>query len=141
MSEVLSRNVPEEKDDEIKEEILTRIPILTSPDDIQPLNSIPELSSNQQLMFEQFSEHVYNNLLLSIDDPDHQREKDWLNEKCLKRYLRASKWNLNEAKHRIKYSVEWRREYKPNDIDPKEIEPEVKKKFLLYVIFVYYLKN
>ena len=81
------------------------------------------------------------NLLLSIDDPDHQREKDWLNEKCLKRYLRASKWNLNEAKHRIKYSVEWRREYKPNDIDPKEIEPEVKKKFLLYVIFVYYLKN
>ncbi|CAH1767021.1 14875_t:CDS:2 [Entrophospora sp. SA101] len=101
------------------------IPILTPPNDIQPLKSIAELESSQQLLLNQLTEFVYDNLLLPIEDSNYQREKSWLNEECLKRYLRASKWNLNDAKNRIKYSIDWRREYKPSDIDPKEVEPEV----------------
>jgi exonuclease III len=38
--------------------------------------------------------------------------------------MRATKWNLNEAEKRLKATLEWRREYKPDLIPPDEVKME-----------------
>jgi hypothetical protein len=35
--------------------------------------------------------------------------------------MRAAKWKMHDAEKRIKSSVEWRREYKPELIPPDEV--------------------
>ncbi|WOO76452.1 CRAL-TRIO domain-containing protein [Vanrija pseudolonga] len=40
------------------------------------------------------------------------------------RYMRAAKWHVEDAKKRIKATVEWRREFQPDLIEPGEIEVE-----------------
>lgn len=65
-------------------------------------------------------------LLLPESDPYYPREKKWLLEDtgCIPRYLRASKWKLEDAKKRIKGTLEWRRDYKPDLIPADEVKPE-----------------
>lgn len=38
--------------------------------------------------------------------------------------MRAAKWNFEDAKKRIKGTLEWRREYKPDLIPPDEVKIE-----------------
>lgn len=38
--------------------------------------------------------------------------------------MRAGKWKLDDAKKRIKGTLEWRREYRPELIEPGEVSPE-----------------
>ena len=38
--------------------------------------------------------------------------------------MRASRWNLGEAEKRLKATLEWRREYKPDLIPPDEVKVE-----------------
>ncbi|TXT09230.1 hypothetical protein VHUM_02704 [Vanrija humicola] len=38
--------------------------------------------------------------------------------------MRAAKWHMADAKKRIKGTLEWRREYRPDLIEPGEVEPE-----------------
>ncbi|CAG8455204.1 713_t:CDS:2 [Diversispora eburnea] len=83
----------------------------------------PELNAEQKEIYNKLSEYV-NTILVSPEDSQYQVEREWVSERCLKRYCRSANWNLVDAKNRIKNSLEWRRVYKPNDIDPKEIEPE-----------------
>lgn len=47
--------------------------------------------------------------MLPETDAYHPNEKKWLVEdvECVPRYLRASKWRLEEAKKRIKGTLEW----------------------------------
>ena len=40
------------------------------------------------------------------------------------RYMRAAKWNVDEAKKRIKATMEWRRDFKPDLIAPDEVRVE-----------------
>ncbi|CAG8528065.1 1585_t:CDS:2 [Paraglomus occultum] len=95
---------------------VTKIPILTAPKTYAPIQH-PSLSVKQEEILNRLSDYVKEILLTDS-------EKAWANEACLQRYLRASKWHLDEAMERIKYSLEWRRTYKPEHIDPKEVEPE-----------------
>lgn len=37
------------------------------------------------------------------------------------RYMRAAKWNFEDAKKRIQGTMEWRREFKPDLIPPDEV--------------------
>lgn len=61
-------------------------------------------------------------LLLLESDPYYIWEKRWLNKPdTMARYMRAAKWNFEDAKKRIKGTVEWRREYKPDLIPPDEV--------------------
>lgn len=60
--------------------------------------------------------------LLAENDPYHPWERRWLNKPdTMPRYMRAAKWNLENAKSRIKGTVEWRREFKPDLIPPDEV--------------------
>ncbi|CAG8641175.1 3460_t:CDS:2, partial [Acaulospora colombiana] len=105
----------------MEDERTTNIPIF-APSKYSPLLP-PELNEEQKEKYNELSKYV--STILLPEDSNYQREREWASEGCLKRYLRASKWNLDEAKDRIKSSLEWGREYKPFDIDPKEVEPEI----------------
>ena len=109
----------------------SRIPILTCPDNITPLPP-PDLTAEQEVKLSSFREYV-GSILLPKEDDRYQTEEQWVSDACLKRYLRAAKWNLQDAKNRIKYSLEWRREYKPTEIDPKTVEAEVLKKSVITI--------
>lgn len=62
---------------------------------------------------------------LSPSDPYAKWERRWLNKPdTITRYSRASKWNLNDAKKRMKGTMEWRREFKPELITPDEVKIE-----------------
>jgi len=64
-------------------------------------------------------------LRLPESDSYHEWELRWLDKPdTLPRYLRAAKWKLDDAKRRIKGTLEWRREFKPELIPPDEVKIE-----------------
>lgn len=66
-------------------------------------------------------------LLLPTADEYHPWELRWLNKPdTIPRYIRAAKWDLTDAKKRIKATLEWRREFKPDLIRPDEVKIESK---------------
>jgi hypothetical protein len=52
------------------------------------------------------------------------------------RYMRAAKWKLEDGKKRIKHTMEWRREFKPELIEPEDVgvEAESGKMYVLHNI-------
>jgi hypothetical protein len=40
------------------------------------------------------------------------------------RYMRAAKWKMDDAKKRIKGTIEWRREFRPELIEPGDVSIE-----------------
>lgn len=64
-------------------------------------------------------------LLLPTTDTYYPWEVRWLNSPdTTPRYMRAAKWNLADAKKRVKATLEWRREFKPDLIPPNEVKIE-----------------
>ncbi|KAH7318180.1 CRAL-TRIO domain-containing protein [Stachybotrys elegans] len=56
--------------------------------------------------------------------PLQDREKAWLSRECLLRYLRATKWSVDDALKRLEATLGWRREYGLDDFTPEYISPE-----------------
>lgn len=64
-------------------------------------------------------------VMLPPTDDYHPWELRWLNKPdTIPRYMRASKWNLRDAENRLKATMEWRREYRPDLIPPDEVKIE-----------------
>ena len=64
-------------------------------------------------------------LLLPESDPYHPWEARFLADPgCHPRYMRAAKWKMPDAKTRIKGTLEWRREFKPELIQPGDVAVE-----------------
>ncbi|GJJ13257.1 hypothetical protein Clacol_007508 [Clathrus columnatus] len=64
-------------------------------------------------------------LQLPADDsyaPWEQRWLDWPD--CCGRYMRAGKWKMDDAKRRIKATMEWRRAVRPDLIKPEDVRVE-----------------
>jgi hypothetical protein len=38
--------------------------------------------------------------------------------------MRAAKWKLEDAKKRLLYTLQWRRQYKPDKIPPEDVRIE-----------------
>ncbi|RDA93028.1 hypothetical protein CP533_0736 [Ophiocordyceps camponoti-saundersi (nom. inval.)] len=51
-------------------------------------------------------------------------ERRWLTRECLLRYLRATRWNVDEAGRRLLSTLAWRREYGIDDFTAEYISPE-----------------
>jgi len=66
-------------------------------------------------------------------------EKYFLSRECILRYLRATKWNVADAKKRLEGTIVWRREYGTDTMTADMIEPEVQ--FLLPFHHVFLLKG
>jgi CRAL/TRIO domain/CRAL/TRIO, N-terminal domain len=89
----------------------------------------PDLSSKQQAM--------YDTLLAAVKEwkevpsstgkagPIVDEEIMWLTHECLLRYLRATKWSINEASKRLLATLSWRRDYGVTDLaDGMLVSPE-----------------
>jgi hypothetical protein len=60
--------------------------------------------------------------MLDEKDPYYPWEARFLKDPgCIPRYMRAAKWQMPNAKQRIKHTMEWRREYKPELIAPDDV--------------------
>lgn len=60
--------------------------------------------------------------LLPESDSYRPWELRWLDKPdTMARYMRAAKWNLEDAKRRLKDTMEWRRDFKPDLIAPDEV--------------------
>nr|ODO04236.1 pleiotropic drug resistance protein [Cryptococcus depauperatus CBS 7855] len=64
-------------------------------------------------------------LLLPESDPYYCWERRFLLDPGTHpRYMRAAKWKMPDAKNRIKTTLEWRRQYKPELIEPGDVSIE-----------------
>lgn len=98
-----------------------------------PGKSIPkkEFTPNEQqaAMIQQLKEYTEEHLMLKEGDPLFEEygywEKRFLDKKdTYSRYMRAADWKMDNAKKRIKETLEWRRKYQPDLIKPEEIRVE-----------------
>ncbi|KAF2825760.1 CRAL/TRIO domain-containing protein [Ophiobolus disseminans] len=77
----------------------------------------PTLTADQQTKYEQFLEEVRSWESLPTTKAGTETatlsddERLWLTRECLLRYLRATKWNLQQAITRLRATAVWRREF------------------------------
>ncbi|KAG6818774.1 hypothetical protein H0H93_001889, partial [Arthromyces matolae] len=98
--------------------------VLVSPPSGTIIAPIHQYTEDQQAKIDALREYA-NTLLLPPTDPYYPWELRWLNKPdTMTRYSRASKWNFADAQKRIKATIEWRREFKPDLIPPDEVRIE-----------------
>ncbi|ORZ14206.1 CRAL-TRIO domain-containing protein [Absidia repens] len=105
-----------------KELPVTHKPIMTPPKDYQPANTA-EITDDQQQKIDQLHEYM-TTILLPTTHEYHENEKRFLSTGTLKRYMRARKWDYEAAKNMLENTVKWRRDYRPDQLDPDYIKPE-----------------
>ncbi|KAG6840267.1 hypothetical protein C0991_007823 [Blastosporella zonata] len=98
--------------------------VLVTPSPGTIVGPIHEYTDDQLAKIKALREYA-DTLLLPSTDPYHPWELRWLNKPdTMTRYSRASKWNFADAQKRIKATIEWRREFKPDLIPPEEVRIE-----------------
>ncbi|CEJ80451.1 Putative PDR16 protein [[Torrubiella] hemipterigena] len=106
-----------------------KTPLENPTPDSKPLPK-PELTSEQTTKFDKLLETVKTWTDVTCEKekdksgPLQDREKAWLTKECLLRYLRATKWNVDDAAKRLQSTLSWRREYGLDDFTPEYISPE-----------------
>ncbi|KAG0223498.1 CRAL-TRIO domain-containing protein [Mortierella sp. GBAus27b] len=83
-----------------------------SQDCVRPAPLAP-LSDTQAAALDSLRTHIHTTFATS----DAQRR--WADDSCLIRYLKARKWNLQDAKQALEDTMTWREQYKP-DIPDKD---------------------
>ncbi|KAJ3774143.1 CRAL-TRIO domain-containing protein [Lentinula raphanica] len=98
--------------------------IQTKPAPGTKVGPIHEYDETQKEFMKEIKEYALS-ISLPPSDPYAKWERRWLNKPdTIPRYSRASKWHLQDAKKRIKNTMEWRREFKPELIVPDEVKIE-----------------
>ncbi|CAO3591868.1 unnamed protein product [Absidia cylindrospora] len=101
---------------------VTSQPILSPPKNLQLLNTFI-ITSDQQQKLNKLQEYI-ETILLPSSHEYHENEKRFLTIGTLKRYMRARKWDYEAAKTMLENTVKWRRDYRPDQLDPDYIKPE-----------------
>ncbi|SJL06625.1 related to PDR16 protein [Armillaria ostoyae] len=98
--------------------------VLVIPEEGTKVGPIHDYSDEQKAKISALGEYAHT-LLLPENDPYHKRELRWLNKPdTMPRYMRSAKWNYPDAQKRIKATIEWRRDFKPDLIPPDEVRIE-----------------
>ncbi|KAI0157842.1 CRAL-TRIO domain-containing protein [Xylariaceae sp. FL1272] len=87
----------------------------------------PSLTSDQQAKYDALLASVKTWTNVPAQDksgPLTDNDKIFLTRECLLRYLRATKWDKNEAEKRLLETLVWRREYGVDELTPEHIGPE-----------------
>jgi hypothetical protein len=90
----------------------------------------PDLTPEQQAKYEALLAKAKAFAAVQCDKepaksgPLTDRERAWLTRECLLRYLRATKWSVDDAAKRLLSTLAWRREYGIDDFSPEHISPE-----------------
>ncbi|KAG8995822.1 hypothetical protein FRB90_000084 [Tulasnella sp. 427] len=95
------------------------------PHPVEGVTPTPRVYTEEQKAMIEELRHYALSLLLPESDPYHPNERKWIEEaECPARYMRAAKWKLEDGKRRIKGTIEWRREYKPDLISAEQVKIE-----------------
>ncbi|PCH34445.1 CRAL/TRIO domain-containing protein [Wolfiporia cocos MD-104 SS10] len=98
--------------------------VLTSPAPGTVIGPVRTYTEEQQRLITALREYA-DTLLLPESDPYHAWERRWLDKwDTVPRYMRAAKWNLDDGKRRLRGTLEWRRDFKPDLIPPDEVRIE-----------------
>ncbi|RFU75391.1 hypothetical protein TARUN_6840 [Trichoderma arundinaceum] len=106
-----------------------KTPILAPTPESKPAPR-PELTSEQQAKYEALLDKAKAFTEIKCDKekdksgPLTDRELSWLTRDCLLRYLRATKWSVDDAAKRLLSTLAWRREYGIDEFTPEHISPE-----------------
>lgn len=106
-----------------------KTPISAPTPDSQPV-SRPDLTAEQQTKYEALLAKARAFSEIKCDKekdksgPLTDRDLSWLTRDCLLRYLRATKWSIDDAAKRLLATLAWRREYGIDDFTPEHISPE-----------------
>ena len=89
----------------------------------------PSFSEQELRTMQDLKSFTQNHLVLKPENEEYDEyakwEKRFLSQPdTYPRYLRASEWKLEEAKRRLKDTLLWRRQYKPDLIKPTDIAIE-----------------
>ena len=110
------------------QEPVTHEPALTPPTDYKP-NTPSHLDESQQVFVIKLREYA-ESIMLPEDHEYYASEKGFLTEGTFQRYMRARKWDYEAAKTMLENTIKWRREYRPDQIDPDYIKSEVGSYFM-----------
>lgn len=95
--------------------------ILTLPHQESSVKKKWEYDDHQLNLIAQLREYT-KTIALPESDEYYPWEQRFLSDPATHaRYMRAAKWKLHDAKHRIKGTMEWRREFKPELIHPDDV--------------------
>ncbi|KFH43645.1 CRAL-TRIO domain-containing protein-like protein [Hapsidospora chrysogenum ATCC 11550] len=106
-----------------------KTPIPSPGPDSHPLPA-PELTADQQSKYDALLTQARSFTTVTCPkDPSHSgpltdTERMWLTRECLLRYLRATKWSVDDASKRLLATLAWRREYGLDGFTPEYISPE-----------------
>ncbi|RKP38395.1 CRAL-TRIO domain-containing protein, partial [Dimargaris cristalligena] len=81
------------------------------------------LTADQQALLDQFTASLPT-LVAQTPEADRAKHTAFCTSACLQRYLRAHKWQLDRAQTGLTKTLQWRSEYRPDEITPAEIESE-----------------
>ncbi|KAH7924464.1 CRAL/TRIO domain-containing protein [Leucogyrophana mollusca] len=105
--------------------------VLTSPEPGTQIKPVYEYTDEQKAQISALREvcpcvlSYAESLQLPPSDPYQIWEARWLSKPdTMPRYMRAAKWKFPDAQKRIKGTMEWRREFKPELIVPDEVKVE-----------------
>ncbi|KAI8354048.1 CRAL-TRIO domain-containing protein [Blakeslea trispora] len=101
---------------------VTHEPILTPPKDYQPILNDP-IDEEQKKKIKDVLAYM-ETIMLDKDDPYYASERGFLTEATAHRYMRARRWDFEAAKDMLEKTVRWRREFKPDQLDPEYIRSE-----------------
>lgn len=98
--------------------------VLTKPAAGTQIHPVFDYNEEQKEAMRALSEFAHS-LLLPESDDYRKWELRWINKPdTIPRYMRAAKWDLEDAKKRIEATIHWRRDYKPDLIPPEEVRIE-----------------
>lgn len=98
-------------------------------------NPAPEYTEEQEMKYQDVLQHFksLSEYPLSLKPDDKRREPltDWeklrmLSRESILRYLRATKWDVRQAKRRLTETIAWRREFGVECLKPEELAIEAK---------------
>ncbi|KAH6911168.1 CRAL/TRIO domain-containing protein [Coprinopsis sp. MPI-PUGE-AT-0042] len=98
--------------------------VLREPEPGTTIRPVYTYTEEQTKMIESLKEYT-TSITLPPSDSYHHWETRWLSRPDTHpRYMRAAKWNLADAEKRIKATLEWRRDFKPDLIIPDDVKIE-----------------
>ncbi|CAO3639425.1 unnamed protein product [Mucor hiemalis] len=97
-------------------------PKLTPPAHFSPVANTP-LDDEQKAKVAKLKEYI-ESIMLPDTDKYYPSERGFITDNTIKRYMRARKWDYEQAKTMLENTLRWRREYRPDELDPDYIKPE-----------------
>ncbi|KAI7861616.1 CRAL-TRIO domain-containing protein [Spinellus fusiger] len=101
---------------------VVQIPIAQCPEGYTAIENAA-LDATQQATHDALRAHV-DTIMVASDHDYYESEKGFLTSATLNRYLRARKWDLEASKAMLENTIKWRRDFRPEQLDPDYIRPE-----------------